>query len=116
MTEQTEADRAFIEKVKTIGMIVRKKERLPLGSGARGQYITGTDGRRDIFVPSFGSMEQEEIDYIVEGATEQEDERVKVGRVSAQKQAIGSVLSEMRKAPPGERAKTGEALIKDMRR
>lgn len=92
-------------------IIVNSSDNLPLGRGAMGKMVKGEDGRRDIYVPSFGALEQDEIDYIIEGATEKEDQRLRKGEPSEQKQAIGAVANEMRKAPPGERAKTGEAIV-----
>ncbi len=90
--------------------VIKNKERLPYGNGARGQYIKGENGRRDIFVPSFGAMEQDEVDYTVQGAIEQEEAKAKVRKPSEQKEAIAAVVKEMRKAKPGERAKVVEEM------
>ena len=104
----------FVEKVKTLGVIVKSTEQLPYGNKSRGKLVPPENGRRAIFVPSWGSMEKEEIDYVVEVAQEQEDERIKRGRVSLQKVALEMVTGEVRKAPPGQRAKVGKKIIEEM--
>ncbi len=42
-----DTDRAFIEKVKTIGVIVKTPEQLPYGTGSRGRMLSAeeTGGR-----------------------------------------------------------------------
>jgi len=104
-------DKEYIEKIKTIGVIIKNKERLPYGSGSRGQLIPPEEGRRAIFVPSFGALEKEEVDYMVEAAKEQEDERVREGKKSQTKEQLEGVARAMRQAPKGERAKTGREII-----
>lgn len=106
----------LIEKIKTLGVIFKTKERLPYGNKSRGKFIPSEEGRRAIFVPSWGALEKEEVDYVVEAAKEQEDERIRKGSTSLQKEALEVVANEVRKAPPGQRARTGQEIIKDMRR
>lgn len=106
----------FIEKVKSLSFIVKNPVRRPFGEKAPGKFIKGEDGRRDILIPSFGALEQDEIDYIAEASIEKENERLKKRQTSVQKTAIGSVISEMRKAPPGKRTEAGERIIKEMRK
>ncbi len=105
-------DKEFIEKVKTLSYIKPKdKERLPFGNKSRGKLIKSEEGRRAIFVPSFGSMEKEEIDYVVQEAQHQEDERVKKKSTSQTKVELESVAKSMKEAPRGERAKTGHEIL-----
>lgn len=94
------------------------KQRLPLGKGCYGKTVTHQEtGGLDIFVPSFGAMEQDEVDYIAQGAVEKERARVK----KAQKQGarnetqvkIGAYADLARKAKPGQRAKTIREALKE---
>ena len=94
-----------------VNFVVKHKERLPYGNKDRGRYVKGGNGRRDIFVPSFGTMEKEEIDYVVEVAQEQEDERLKRPEKTPQKENLEYVANEMLKAPKGKRAKTAREII-----
>jgi len=103
----------LIEKIKTLAFIVKTPEQLPYGNKSRGRYIKGTEGRRDIFVPSFGSMEKEEVDYVAEVAREQEDERIKRKGISAQKLALETITGAMRQTPRGKRAEIGKKIIKE---
>jgi len=92
-------------------IIINESESLPYGSGSRGKFIPSEKGRRPIFVPSFGSMEREEIDYVVEVAQGQEDERLQKNEKSIQKESLENVVEAARRAPSGERAKTARELI-----
>jgi len=107
---------ALVEKIKTLGVIVRNKEQLPYGNKSRGKFIPSEEGRRAIFVPSWGALDKDEVDYVVEAAQEQEDDRIRKGTTSLQKEALEVVTNEIRNAPPGQRAKTGNEIIKEMRR
>ena len=89
---------------------VKHKENLPYGNGSRGKFIEAEKGRRSIFVPSWGSMEKEEIDEVVEVAQEQEDERVQSKKKSQLKVNIENLTQAAMQAPPGERAKTVREL------
>ncbi len=106
----------FIEKIKTLSVIVKSKERLPYGTGSRGRLIPSEKGRRAIFVPSFGALEKEEVDYLVEVSQEQEDERIKKGSKTKVKEEIEQVAQAMVQAPEGKRAKVGNDIIKGSRR
>ena len=57
-------------------LIFKNKPRLPYGNKDRGRFVPPEKGRRAIFVPSFGVLEKEEVDYIVEASQEKEDERI----------------------------------------
>jgi|TARA_Y100000310_G_scaffold84594_1_gene81492 putative FmdB family regulatory protein len=92
-------------------IIVNSVESLPYGSGSRGRYVPSEKGRRDILVPSFGTMEKEEIDYVVEVAQGQEDERIKRQENSMQKQRLERLVGAARYAPAGQRAKTAREII-----
>ena len=106
----------LVEKIKTLGVIVRKTERLPYGNRSRGQFIPPEKGRRAIFVPSFGALEKEEVDYLVEASQEQEDERLRKGTKSQVKEELEQVVQAMRQTPAGKRAKTGREIIREARR
>ena len=108
-------DKEFIEKIKTIGIMkVKHKESLPYGEKSRGRLVPAEEGRRAIFVPSWGSMEKEEIDYVVEEAQGQEDERIKKNKKSATKERLEKVVEATRQAPRGKRAETAQKLIDEM--
>src|SRR3990167_430633 len=95
-------DKEFIEKIKTLGVIVRKKERLPLGEGSRGRFVTPEEtGGLGILIPSFGAMEKEEVDYVAGMAIEKEKERIKKKPESRQKERLGQVSLLMRQAKAG---------------
>lgn len=102
------------------------KPRLQFGSGSPGKIITRTEtGGLDIYIPSLGAMEQDEVDYIAEGAKEKEINRVKKGRKQgprSEKQArIQAYTALAHRTPKGKRAKvlreaikeTGDNLVKE---
>lgn len=95
---------------------VVKKERLPLGSGSFGRLVTGKEtGGLDVFIPSYGAMEQAEVDYIAEGAIEKEKERVKKTKQGprsenqARLQAYGSLALATKR---GQRRKALQEAMK----
>ena len=113
-------DKAFIEKIKTIGFSISKpKERLPYGTGSRGKFIPAEEtGGLSIFVPSFGAMEKEEVDYVTEVAVAKEKERVAKGlpyneRNAMTKQALGNIVKIGKSQPEGKRAKTMERVKRE---
>ena len=106
----------LVEKIRTLGIIVRQKERLPLGNKDRGKFVETEKGRRAIFVPSFGVLEKEEVDYLVEVAQGQEDDRLKNKPISQQKGELEQVAQAMLDTPVGKRAKTGREIIEGNRR
>lgn len=99
-----------------INFVVKNKERLPYGDKDRGKLVPPEKGRRAIFVPSFGTMEKEEVDYVVEVAQEQEDERIRKNESSEQKEQLESVVNAARNAPAGKRAETAQKIINEARR
>ena len=103
---------AYKDKISGIGIVIKSKERLPYGSNSRGKFIPAEKGRRSIFVPSFGALEKEEVDYIVEASQEQEDERIRKGRKSEKKEQLEQVVEAVRRAPKGERAKTAKEIMR----
>ena len=105
---------ALVEKIRSLGVIVRNKEQLPYGNGSRGVLVPARDGRRAIFVPSFGSMEKEEVEYVAEVAQGQEDERIERKEVSHQRAMLEEVTQATRQAPSGERAKVAGEIIKEL--
>ena len=102
---------SYRDSISGIGVHVKRKERLPYGEGAKGRLVPSEKGRRSIFVPSFGSMEQDEIDYVVEVAQDQEDERIKKGEKSPTKENLENLVNAAQTAPKGERAKTARELL-----
>jgi hypothetical protein len=108
------AEDDFIEKIKTIGIITRTPERLPLGEKARSRFVPPKDGRQGVCVLSEGALEKEEIDYIVEAHKQKEDERIKKGIKRPKQERLGAVLGEVVKAPAGKRADTAREIIKEV--
>ena len=92
--------------------IVKGKQRLPYGEGDRGKFIPSEKGRRAIFVPSWGTMEIEEIDYVVEVAQGQEDERRKSKEKSVVKDNLEQVVGVAQRAKKGERANTIKEILR----
>ena len=97
-----------------VELIFKKKKRLPYGNRSRGTYIPPEKGRRAIFVPSFGTMDKDEIDYVTEVAQEQEDERIKRKSKSETKENLEQLVEATRSAPQGERAKRAREIIKEV--
>ena len=95
-----------------ITLIFKNKPHLPYGRNSRGQFVPPEQGRRSIFVPSFGVLEKEEVDYLVEVAKEQEDDRLRMGKISLQKAVLEEVTQKALAAKPGQRAKTIDKLLK----
>lgn len=93
--------------------IVKGKDRLAYGNKDRGKFIPSEKGRRAIFVPSFGTMEREEIDDIVLAAQEQEDDRIKKGERTQLKQNLENLTQAALSAPKGQRAKTIREILKE---
>ena len=93
-------------------LIFKHKERLPYGSNSRGKFIPPENGRRAIFVPSFGVLEKEEVDYLVEASQEQEDDRIRKDKTSDQKKQLEEVTEAVLKAPAGKRAALARELAK----
>jgi len=93
--------------------IVREKQRLPYGDKDRGRFVEAEKGRRAIFVPSFGTMEREEIDDIVLAAQEKEDERIKRGEKSQIKENLENITQVALSAPRGKRAKAIKEILKE---
>jgi hypothetical protein len=97
----SDEDRAFIEKIKTISIRSKSREQLPLGNKSRGRYLTHEEtGGADVFIPSFGALEKEEIDYIAEAEIEKEKTRV---RRTPMKENMEKVVGAMMRAPKGKR-------------
>ena len=97
-----------------VTLIFKNKERLPYGNKARGRLVQSEKGRRAIFVPSFGTMEKEEVDYVVEVAQEQEDERLKRREVSPQKQRLEAITKEALNTRQGQRARKIKQMLKEV--
>lgn len=105
---------SYRDSISGIGIIVKRRESLPLGNGDRGRFVPPENGRRSIFVPSYGTMDKEEVDYVVEAAQEQEDERLKRGDSSPTKKKLGYVAEAAIRAPRGQRAKTAQEAIEEL--
>mgnify|MGYP001559159678 CR=1 FL=1 len=93
--------------------VVRNKERLQYGSGSAGRYVSSKEtGGLPVYIPSFGAMEQAEVDDVAEAAIEREKERVKVSAPRQSAVALQNIVKETMKAPKGQRKKTMELIKK----
>ena len=88
--------------------IVKNKARGRYGSEAPSKLIPAEKGRSAIYVMSDGSLEQEEVDYLVEATQEKEDSKI---RKSATKERLEQVVRATRKAPRGMRAEVAQDII-----
>ncbi len=68
-----------------------------------------------MFIPSWGALEQAEVDYIAEASIEKEKERVRKKRDMERltKQKIGSYLDLAYQTKPGQRAKVLKEAMKE---
>lgn len=86
-----------------------ERKRLRYGSGSPGRILTHKEtGGLDIFIPSDGALEQDEVDYIAQGAIEKEKARVKKARKSIQRESQARIKAYTQLAmntPRGQRAK-----------
>lgn len=101
-----------------VSIRVIKKERLQYGYGSPGRILTRKEtGGLDVFIPSMGAMEQDEVDYIAEGAIEKERERVKkvkkFGARSENQARLQEYMNLALKTPRGKRAKVLSEAAKD---
>ena len=65
-------------------------------------------GKRQIYVPSYGLLEKEEIDYILEAEQEIEGNRIRT--LTENRAFMEELVNAALQAPPGKRAQ----LIKEM--
>ncbi len=93
-------------------IIIKNKERLPYGSNSRGKFIPPEKGRRAIFVPSFGVLEKEEVDYLIEASQEKEDERLKKTPHTETMEQIEKVAQIALQAKSLDRAKAIKELLR----
>ncbi len=99
----------------SITLIFKDRERQRYGSGSKGKFISHKEtGGMDIFVPSFGTMEQDEVDYVAEGALEKEQARVrhKEVRESKTKEIIQSLTNLALQTKQGQRAKVINKVLR----
>ena len=92
-----------------VTLIFKNRERRQYGSEAPSKYVPAEKGRSAIYVMSDGALEEEEVDYIVEGMQEKEDGRKKVKR--AGKEHMEKLVETVTSASPGERAKTLKEIL-----
>jgi putative FmdB family regulatory protein len=94
--------------------IVQGAKRLPLGSGSAGRTISSKEtGGMGVFIPSYGLLEQEEVDYIAEGAIEKEKNRVKNKKFRRRSQElVQSYVNLANSKPRGQKAKSIREAIK----
>jgi len=106
---------ALVEKIRTLNFKFTQKDRLPLGEQEKSRYIPSKEtGGLPVFIPSMGALEKEEVDYIALAAIENEKERVRKRRYSAQKERLEQVALLVKQAKPGQRAKTAKQAIKEL--
>lgn len=92
--------------------VIKTKEQLPYGTGSMGKYVSAKEtGGLPIYVPSWGAMEQEEVDYVAEVAVEKERERVAKNRPlneqnAMTKEALGNIVKIGKSQTRGKRAVT----------
>lgn len=94
------------------------KERLQFGNGSPGRMLTKKEtGGLDVFIPSMGAMEQDEVDYIAEGAIEKEQARIKkvkkFGPRSENQARIQAYADLAMRTPKGHRAKVLKEAARD---
>lgn len=91
--------------------------RLRYGYGSPGKIMMHKEtGGLDIFIPSDGALEQQEVDYIAEGAVEKERARVKKAKKHPQRETQARVQAYAALAnstPRGQRAKVLRQAIAD---
>jgi len=98
---------------------VTHKENLPLGSGAQGKYVPSSEtGGLPVYVPSFGAMEKEEVEYTALAATEKERERVGKKKTLSMRnpekaRALENIVNTARNAPQGKRKETLNKVLKE---
>ena len=113
-----ESDKALIEKIKTLNVHVVTPVRKPYGYGSVGKYVSAKEtGGLPIFVPSFGAMEQEEVDFVAEEASGKEKARVKAHQAlnednAITKEALGNIVKTVKQQPEGKRIKAASEIIK----
>jgi putative FmdB family regulatory protein len=97
--------------------IIQNKKRLPLGTGSAGRMVSSKEtGGMGVYIPSFGAMEQEEVDYIAEGAIEKEQSRVKKKKKTIQRksQAVVQAFVDLaNRTPRGQKSKAIRQAIKE---
>ena len=95
-------------------IIVNEKIRHRFGTGALGKVVLGSEtGGLDIFVPSGGAMEQEEVDYVAGMAVEKERERVKKERHNPTREAMEGLKRLAYQTKPGKRYEVLQEAVKD---
>ena len=95
-------------------IIVNEKTRHRYGTGALGRVVLGSEtGGLDIFVPSGGAMEQEEVDYVTEVAVDKERERVKKERHNPTREAIEGLKQLAYQTKPGQRYEVLQEAVRD---
>lgn len=91
---------------------VNYKQTLPYGTGSRGRYLSSKEtGGLPVLIPSWGAMEQAEVDYVAEAAIDKERGRKKRQRVMQDKVAAYSALAYQTK--PGQRAKVLQGTMRE---
>mgnify|MGYP001569420373 CR=1 FL=1 len=117
MSEAT--DKALVDKIKTLSFRFKTSERKPYGYGSAGKYVSAKEtGGLPIFVPSFGAMEQAEVDYVAEVAVGQERERVKDRKALSEqnaltKEALGNIVETVKGQPEGKRIKVTDEIMRE---
>ena len=113
------SDQALIEKIKTLSIRVKNPVRKPYGYGSAGKYVSAKEtGGLPIFVPSFGAMEQEEVDFVAQEAVGKERARVKAHQAlnetnALTKESLGNVVKTVKTQPRGKRIKAAAEIMRD---
>ena len=94
---------------------IKHNESLPCGNGSEGRYVSSQEtGGLPVFIPSWGAMEKEEVDYVAGMAIDKERARVKGKQKSSTKERLEQVAAVARQAPRGERAEAAQEIIKEL--
>lgn len=105
----------FIEKIRSLSFNFKNTERLELGSNAPSCYVSAKEtGGLPSYIMSDGSLEKEEIDDIRLAVIEKEQNRVKKGKKSIQKQRVEALTNLAHQTKQGQRGKAINEAMKGM--
>jgi putative FmdB family regulatory protein len=113
--------RVFAERIISLPVVkfTQGKKRLQYGSGSAGRMITSKEtGGMGVFIPSYGALEQEEVDYIAEGAIEKEKTRVKNKKKTPRRNQsiVQAYVNLANKTKKGQKAKAIREAMKETAR
>jgi len=86
----------------------------PLGRNSRGIFVPKEGERRAIFIPSWGLLEEKEIDYILEAEQEKEADRMKRRNISLTRLQMNEIVEKALTLPAGTRQKYIRGVLGDL--